>query len=128
MGYDCTCDYDRAEVYNLTTPKARKRYHCEECNGFIEPGEQYENVFGKWEGYVSTLRTCERCCDIRQWVKNNVPCFCWAHGSMIDDAREAVQEAADRAPKETIGLRFGLLRRLAKRDRFNAERRKAIAA
>lgn len=112
MSYDCSCDYDPANIYRASTPKARKEHRCEECGGPIKPGEKYEYVFGVWDGsWVSIFKTCERCFDLRQWVKNNVPCFCWAHGSMLDDAREAVNEAAWRAKEETAGLRFGFLRR-----------------
>jgi hypothetical protein len=116
---DCFCDYDAPEVYSSTKPKARKPHQCEECGGPILPGEKYEYVFGKWDGYVSTFKTCERCFDIRQWVKNNVPCFCWAHGNMIEDAKEAVAEAQYRAKAETVGLQFGLLRRIVLRDQRN---------
>ena len=111
MRYDCSCDYEPAELYNAQIVRARKQYRCEECGCAILPGERYEYVFGKWEGYVSTFKTCERCRDIRQWVKNNVPCFCWCHGNMLEDAAEAISEATWRAPLETAGLRFGFLRR-----------------
>lgn len=117
MSLDCWCDYDPAEFYSAEIRKARKAHRCEECCGEIRPGEPYEYVAGKWDGWVTTFKTCERCLDIRQWVKNNVPCFCWAHGNMLDDAREAVYAAADRAPAETIGLRFGFLRRKALAER-----------
>ncbi len=78
---------------------------------------------GDWISYVSTFKTCQGCRDIRQWVQNNVPCLCWAHGNTIEDCREAVQEAHYRAPEETRGLRFGFLRRLAMRDKRNQSRR-----
>lgn len=98
MSYDCSCDYDAPELYTASIVRARKTYSCCECGAKIEPGEQYEYVFGKWEGSVSTFKTCQGCRDIRQWVKNNVPCLCWSHGSAIEDCREAVQEAVYRAP------------------------------
>lgn len=119
MSYDCYCDYDEPDFYARSVRKARKHHKCEECSGTVAPGEKYEHVAGCWDGYVSTMKTCERCYDIRTWVKNNVPCFCWAHGSMIDDAREAVEEAASRAPEETVGLRFGFRRRVAQLTRYN---------
>lgn len=123
MSYDCSCDYDPASVYTATRPKARKSHKCEECGGPIKPGETYERVFGVWDGYASTFKTCERCFDLRQWVKNNVPCFCWAHGNMLDDADEAVAEARWRARDETVGLRFGFLRRREMIRRHNREHR-----
>jgi hypothetical protein len=87
------------------------------------PSESYENVFAKWEGWPSTFITCANCVDIRTWTKNNVPCLCWAHGNLIEDCCEAVQEASRRAPDETGGLRFGLLRRLAMAMRSRQKRR-----
>jgi hypothetical protein len=125
MAYDCACDYDPAEFYFSEVRTARKSHVCEECAAPIMPGDKYEYVFGKWEGYVSIFKTCERCRDIRQWVKNNVPCLCWAHGTTIEDCKNAVDDAAHRAPTETAGLRFGLLRRIAMRDKFNQQRRSA---
>ena len=123
MSLDCYCDFDPATFYNRSLPKARKRHACEECSGAILPGEQYESVTGLWEGYISTFKTCQRCVDLRTWVKNNVPCLCWAHGNTIEDCREAVEEAHYRAPAETVGLRFGFLRRKVLIDKFNAARR-----
>jgi hypothetical protein len=125
VSFDCVCDYEPADFYVATIRKARKSYQCEECIGRIQPGEKYEHVTAKWEGSISTMRTCKRCRDLRQWVKNNVPCFCWAHGNLNEDAREAVEEACYRAPEETVGLRFGFRKRVILRDRFNARQRAA---
>lgn len=122
MGYDCYCDYDPAKWYRAEIRKARKPHICEECRGPILKGERYEFVAGCWEDTVSTFKTCERCHDIRVWTKNNVPCLCWAHGNMIEDCQEAVEEAWRRAKEEMAGLRFALLRRIVKRDLLNRER------
>lgn len=119
----CSCDYEAPEFYCRSTPTARKVHRCYECSGEIRPGERYERVSGKWDGEIGVYLTCERCFDIRQWVTNNVPCTCWAHGNLRGDAENAVEEAQWRAPQETVGLRFGLLRRFVQRDRFNAARR-----
>ena len=116
---DCSCDYEPATFYRRTTPRARKPYRCEECSGPIAPGERYENVVGMWEGDFSTFATCERCVDLRTWVRNNIPCLCWAHGSADDDMAAAIDEARWRAPGETRGLRFGFLRRQVLRERHN---------
>lgn len=126
MSYDCVCDYDPPEFYEATIRTARKPHKCEECAGLILPGDRYEYVAGKWCGFLDTFKTCERCVDIRTWTKNNVPCLCWAHGNLTEDCREATQGAAWRAPDETRGLQFGLLRRIVLRDRFNKERRDRV--
>jgi len=124
MSYDCVCDYD-VSFYRARIRKARKPHKCEECGSTIRPGEKYEHAFGICEGWTYSPNTCMPCRDLRQWVKNNVPCFCWAHGSMIDDAKEAIEEARHRAPQETVGLLFGFLRRKVMLDRANRERRAA---
>lgn len=121
MSYDCFCDYDAPAFYNRTTPKARKAHKCYECGGPILPGETYESVTGKWD-YVDTFKTCEHCVNLRTWVKNNVPCVCWAHGNLHEDLRETVNEAWYRAGAEAAGLRFGFLRRMVAIDKFNAAR------
>lgn len=85
MSYDCSCDYDAPTFYSLEVRTARKSHHCGECGGTILPKDKYEHVAAVWDGYFDTHKTCERCCDLRQWTKNNVPCLCWAHGNMIED-------------------------------------------
>lgn len=122
MSYDCSCDYDPPEFITILSRKARKIHHCYECSGEIRPGEVHEYVSGKWYGDLNWFRTCERCRDIRKWVHNNIPCFCWAYGNLDEDAGHAVEEACFRAPLETAGLRFGFLRRKVLRDRFNQRR------
>jgi hypothetical protein len=122
MSYDCSCDYDAPVFYIQEIRKARKVHKCDECAGTVAVGETYEHVRGKWE-YVDTFKTCQRCHNIRQWVKNNVPCLCWSHGNTIEDCREAIVEAQYRAKDETRGLYFGFLRRLVARNKINALRR-----
>lgn len=124
MGYDCSCDYDAPEFYNKSEPRARKQHRCDECGGVISPGESYEYVSGKWDGWFSQFKTCGRCRDIRTWTQNNVPCLCWAHGDMIEDCRESIEEATYRAPEETKGLHFGFLRRIVDRNKLNRLRRR----
>lgn len=117
--FDCYCDYDAPEFYERKIVKARKRHKCEECAGWISPGEQYEYAAGKWEGDFYTFKTCERCVDLYTWTKNNVPCVCPVHGNMDEAMQDAIDEACRRAPRETIGLRFGFLRRKVMRARHN---------
>lgn len=127
MSYDCYCDYDPPTFYNSVKRKARKQYECDECDGPILPGETYEYVSGLWEDMFSTFRTCERCRDLCTWVTNNIPCTCWAHGNMHDDLQESVTEATWRAKDETVGVRFGFLRRKVAIEKFNAARRSTPA-
>lgn len=128
MSIDCFCDYDMPSVSSRSNPRARKRHSCSECGSPILPGEQYEYVFGVWDGDASIFKTCERCTDLRQWVQNNVPCLCWAHGSLLDDLEEAIVAAQYRAPLETVGLRFGFLRRRETLRKVRRERKEAEGA
>ena len=103
----CVCDYDSPSVYRVkTVTAARKQHKCSECFGVIRVGEKYENVFGVWDN-PDTFKTCARCLDLREFVKANVPCFCWAHGNMIQDA----MDTADYYHEQGNGLLFGAHRR-----------------
>ncbi len=104
---ECYCDYgDPPRVYSLRQRVARKRHKCEECNRLIEPGETYEYVFGVWD-YPETIKTCSHCVALRQYVDAHVPCFCWMHGNLIDDALETLREYAHECPGLfTGGARF----------------------
>lgn len=105
---DCFCDYDPPEAHSRKEFTARKPHTCEECGRAIKPGERYEYVWGKWDGITSVFKTCPRCLEVRRFVQESVPCFCWAHGSLHDDARDTAQHYA----KEADGLWFGTIRRI----------------
>ena len=108
---DCFCDYDPADVYRASiVAHARTRHTCSECGRLITIGERYERVFGVWEGDANTFKTCSRCLDLRDFVASNVPCFCWAHGNIIEDAMETAEEYHEPGN----GLLFGAYRRKVK--------------
>lgn len=104
---DCYCDYERPEFYHSETRRARKQHRCTECGRAIQPGEKYEHVRAKWEGDIRTHNTCAHCLALREWVQAHVPCFCWAHGNIEEDAIETALQYAHEAP----GLLFGAYRR-----------------
>ena len=116
---DCYCDYDSPEVYSSRTVTARKSYRCCECSRAIDPGDRHEYAFGVSDGNTYQPRTCLTCVELRQFITINIPCFCWAHGNLFEDARNAVEAAYHAAADEVRGLAFGLGRRLvaAKRRR-----------
>jgi hypothetical protein len=103
---DCYCDYDEPRFYCKTERTARKVHRCDECGARVQPGEKYEHVAAYQDG-MNTYKTCARCLDLRQWTKAHVPCFCWYHFSMIENAVETCQHYAHEAP----GLLFGAYRR-----------------
>lgn len=105
MSMECVCD-SYSWPYSAALRTARKEHGCYECGRKIQPGERYEYVWGVCEGEAFVSKTCPRCLALREWVTAHVPCFCWAHGHIIEDAENTVEEYAHEAP----GLRFGLLR------------------
>jgi hypothetical protein len=131
MDISCSCDWgDPPQFYNATKPRARKQYRCYECAGPILAGERYERVSAKyynWDG-VDVFKTCARCHDIRQWIKNNIPCHCILHGNQDEQNDETVMEARRQAPEETKGLLFGYLRRKHLREKFNTAHYRAAQA
>lgn len=121
---ECYCDYEIPTVYRATTPTAKKSHQCEECNRTIAPGEVYEYVFSIWDGHQDTFKTCSHCLALRSYVTSHVPCFCWAHGNLHDDARETLGEYAGELP----GLVFGGLRFIVQTNRIRQQQRTGARA
>lgn len=124
---DCSCDYDPPEVYSSRMVRGRKEYRCYECDARIAVGEQHEYAFGVSYGYTYQPRTCANCVSIRQFVQINIPCFCWAHGNLMDDARNVIRAAYDKAPDEVRGVAFGFGRLLVKTRQARKARRQVPA-
>lgn len=123
VSYDCSCDYDPPEFCSSSVRKARKPHRCEECGNEIRPGDLYEYVSGKWDGWFSTFTTCDFCLDLRVWTENNLPCFCPVMGNMHEEMKAAIDHARWRAPEEMRGVKFAWYRRIIARDRFYKMRR-----
>ena len=111
MTYDCSCDYEPWTFYHAKRVKARKPHVCDECQREIASGERYETASGLWDGNLDTFRTCRRCFDVREFMRASVPCFCWAHGMVLDDALECAREAVRRAGDEMPGFWFQFARK-----------------
>lgn len=92
-------DYDGySEVWNETTPRARKPYRCCECGGTIAKGEQYRNVFSVYEGDAMTSRTClacERVREIIQRAEEDAGCSGNETICPIGELRDAIRDAYD---------------------------------
>jgi hypothetical protein len=114
VGSECYCDYERPDLYAVEvrtrSTRARTLLKCYECHKPINQGDRYERVWARWAGddVCGAIATCPRCLALREYVTTHVPCFCWFHGGMLDDARDTVDTYAHEAP----GLWFGYLRRL----------------
>jgi hypothetical protein len=59
---DCSCDdFQTADIR-----KARKEHKCCACRRVIQPGEEYERVFGVWDADPATYKTCQDCLSLRE--------------------------------------------------------------
>ena len=118
MSLACYCDYESPRWYASKVRRARKVHKCEECEGLIAVGEQYEAAWGVMDWgekalYGQNLRSMPDSANMGQ--KRYLPCFCWAHGNLNDDMDNAIVDARWRAPQETQGLWFGYGRLLVAR-------------
>ena len=107
MNNRCSCDYEPAKVYKPERIRARTAHTCDECGCTISPGETYEHVDALWaeNNKWKMQRTCQSCLLVRDEVEAKLPCFCWAHHSMLDDVTDALDNL-DLKP----GVRFSILR------------------
>lgn len=114
MSEACYCDYgERADVYHVERRKARKPHRCYECPSIINPGEQYERTASLYDGYWTIACTCRRCLDAREYITAHAPCFCWMHGSMLDDAKETLRQYGH----ESAGFWIGGMKRVLRAER-----------
>jgi len=65
--FNCVCiDADcYSEFYSPSTRTAGKSHKCGECGCEIKPGEKYEYVSAKTDGFFWTAKTCLSCARIR---------------------------------------------------------------
>jgi hypothetical protein len=80
-------DYETPDLYSQRTVKAKKEHKCSECGYTIQPGEQYEYVFGVWGGVPNTYKTCMRCIDLRASLSEYYE-GCYGHTTLFDDYYE----------------------------------------
>lgn len=97
MSLSCGCDYgDGPSVFRTKTVTARKPHKCYECGCEIQPGEQYQYVFGVWEYKACSFHICEPCDDLSASLE--ALGFCISYG----DLKAAHQEYIDEyAPKQS---------------------------
>lgn len=73
-----------AELYEATTPTARKPHTCCECRETIPVGARYEHVKAMWDGSWGTYKTCLSCVEIR----NHFGCEGWLFEHLWFDLEE----------------------------------------
>ena len=105
MSY-CDCD-SYSYPYRTEARKAAKEHRCYECGAKIAIGDRYEYATGKCEGSWFDARTCCRCEALREFVVAHVPCACFSHGNMLEEARNEVEEYRHELPG--MGMAFGRL-------------------
>ena len=98
----CGCVYvdegQAPDLYTVRVSASRKQRRCCECGVDIKVGDQYENVWGIWEGEANTYITCATCLEIR----NLLFCYGWMHETMWSDLKESFAYN-DSIPWVTIG-------------------------
>ena len=100
---------DRAEFIHALMHKARKTHRCGECFRDISAGEQYESVFGKWEGDFSSHKTCVHCCAARKWLERE--CNGYVYGGIKEDIQDHFYEVSPYKMLELGRLIVGMRRK-----------------
>ena len=99
---DCSCiyvgDYSPPEFYFAYIRKARKEHICLECKRKILPGENYERVSAKYEGWFADFKTCSDC------IKTREAFFCegWFHEGIWDAIHEHLLELNGKLDEDCI--------------------------
>lgn len=119
----CYCPTDdEADAYVVKTIRAARRSRqCYECQGPVLPGEAYERTASLYDGRWTVACTCARCLDARNYVEAHAPCFCWRHGSMLDDARDVAEQYG----RESAGFFIGAMKRIRRAEKFALDSRVA---
>lgn len=91
----CECDVDPPRVYHESTRTARKPHRCCECRSTITPGEQYEHVFGVWDGQAASQKTCAQCVLLRSEAMRFASCFCFTFGNVISEIRDELIDSGE---------------------------------
>jgi hypothetical protein len=114
---DCAClyggldDYDSSGFQCSQTRRARKEHVCVECRETIAKGQTYEVFSQKFEGDISSVKTCAVCCEIRAALY----CDGFYFGQMWEDIRNqlfprftlaCVEKLSSVAAKKTLTERY----------------------
>lgn len=105
----CRYDDNPAEFLTDRISRARKEHKCDECARTIKPGEQYEYTFGKWDGWVDVIKTCQHCLAAREWLAT--ACMTWTYHDVLGELVEHWDEEYDLRSVQLGRLIIGMRRR-----------------
>lgn len=125
MSDACYCDVgDPPTVQHTERVLARKVYRCYECSRSIALGEQYERAASLYDGAWDVTRVCCRCLDVLDYITAHAPCFCWLSSSMLDDAKETLNQYG----RESGGFWLGGMKRVLRAERHQPPKVQAKGA
>jgi hypothetical protein len=61
-------DGEPVEFSNSEVVTARKPHRCDECRATIHPGQKYERYTSKYDGDISTTKSCSKCIKLRELI------------------------------------------------------------
>lgn len=118
MAFSCECD-EGPEWCRTEQRRAHKVHVCCECREEIKAGETYEHTVGKWEGDLSTFKTCERCSDLRK--SYSAMGYCYTYGGLWEDHLDMLLGAPEKQQsKKAIELADRIVNG-AQRERHGAQ-------
>lgn len=75
----CSTDYDPADVWNETTPTARKSHRCDECGLPVKVGRPYSRIGWLYDRSWNTYRAHAECRALMRFIERDI---CGDHGSI----------------------------------------------
>lgn len=107
----CECDYEMPEAFRQSDVKAKKFHRCDECRGWIAPGEKYRKSFGVWDGDARSYKTCFDCLDFVEWAEEQSgDDICYSFGNMIHDIGDCLHEMGDKKVRAEMSIRWRTVR------------------
>lgn len=105
-------DLEHPEFYHVTTPRTRHRRRCDECRGWLEAGERYARISGKWDGTLFTYTFCPQCHNlIREANKHLRPHDVgFAFGELHSDLRDLINDPDPPGPWQALLDRLEAIR------------------
>jgi len=90
---DCACvlipdEGDTPSDIDVSTKSSPLSCKCDECYREIKIGEEYEHVYGRWDGVWSTYRTCQDCLSVR----NSFFCDGYCYTMIYENLQEHIND------------------------------------